>query len=492
MKNHMSVSEQAAKRKIEIKRRRAMNKPKRARAFDGAAIGRLTHSWQAGNASADGDLRGSLTLLRARSRDLIRNHDHMRRFISLCVSNVVGPKGFSLQVRGKDRNSGKLDEGANGFLEEDFREWGRDCETSGKLTFTDVCKLFIKQVMGDGEFLAMHVDGAGNDDRYRLQILDPDLLDDSRNDTYTRTGNPIRMGVEYDAQMRPVAYHLRDHHPNDYTYVLGDKKYRRIEADKIIHCYIVERPGQSRGIPAAITAMIRMRNLKGYEEAEVINKRIAASKMGFFTRNGEGVGYEGEVDENDELSMEAEPGVFETLPDGVDFKAFDPTADGTSYADFVKTTLRSIASGLGVNYNTLANDLEGVNYSSIRAGVLEDRELWMAMQEWMVECFLRPVYLHWLRNHLAFNSGIPITAFDKFKAHEWMPRRWSWVDPKKDVEAAIMAIDNGLKTRGQVIRESGLDPETVWKDLAEENARLRELGVLVDATAEEADQATAD
>jgi len=39
------------------------------------------------------------------------------------------------------------------------------------------------------------------------------------------------------------------------------------------------------------------------------------------------------------------------------------------YSAFVKAHLQGIASGLGISYHALANDLEGVNYSSIRAGV---------------------------------------------------------------------------------------------------------------------------
>lgn len=482
----MSVTEQARRRAIEIKQRRA--KARQSRSFDAAITSRLTSTWRAGNLSADAELRGDIKTLRARSRDLYRNNDHMRRFVNLAVSNIVGSKGFTLQVRGKDRNTGEPDKAANDFLESDFADWAQDCDVTGKLTFRELCKLYVRQVFIDGEFLAIKVDGTTNADRFKLQILDPDQLDDTRNEQFGK--NLIRMGVEVNAAGEPVAYHILQSHPNDLTYRTGGRIYQRIEASRVIHNFIIERPNQSRGIPQGVTAMMRLRNLKGYEEAEVINKRISASKMGFFERNNDGEGYEGEFEDDGSISMEAEPGVFETLPNGVTLNSFDPTSDGTSYADFVKSTLRGVASGLGVNYNTLANDLEGVNYSSIRAGVLEDRELWMALQEWMADVFLRPVYKHWLRNHLTFNSGMPATTYDKFKHHDWQPRRWAWVDPKKDIDAAVIAIDNGLKTRAQVIRESGLDPEQVWADLAAENAKLRELGVLVDATPAENSHST--
>ena len=62
--------------------------------------------------------------------------------------------------------------------------------------------------------------------------------------------------------------------------------------------------------------------------------------------------------------MNVEAGSFVSLPNGVDFKAFDPDHPTSQFESFVKSILRQIASGLNVPYNELANDLEGVSYSS--------------------------------------------------------------------------------------------------------------------------------
>jgi len=171
--------------------------------------------------------------------------------------------------------------------------------------------------------------------------------------------------------------------------------------------------------------------------------------------------------------------VFEQLPDGMGFTPFDPDYPHQQFGAFVKTCLRGVASGLGVSYNSLSNDLEGVNYSSIRAGVLEDREAWKATQEWMSERFLRRVYLNWLPQALGLGvilgqggSPLPLSRLDKFSRHTWRPRRWDWVDPLKDTNANVIAVNNGLKSRQQIIRESGGDPEQVWSELEAEAERL--------------------
>jgi len=56
-------------------------------------------------------------------------------------------------------------------------------------------------------------------------------------------------------------------------------------------------------------------------------------------------------------------------------------------------------------------------------------------------------------------------------------RRWAWVDPQKDGNANKLAIDNRLKSRSQIMRESGDDPESVWREIQHEEEIMRELGI---------------
>lgn len=101
--------------------------------------------------------------------------------------------------------------------------------------------------------------------------------------------------------------------------------------------------------------------------------------------------------------------------------------------------------------------------------------MWMAEQGWLIEAFLRPVYEGWLRSALLAQavtypggSALPATKLDKFLAHHWQGRRWAWVDPQKDIEANIAAINAKLKSRREVIAEQGRDIEDVWMQLQAE------------------------
>jgi capsid protein len=121
--------------------------------------------------------------------------------------------------------------------------------------------------------------------------------------------------------------------------------------------------------------MTQLKQLNGYLEAELVASRTSASKMGFFTSpDGEGFTGDGEAQVGNDRNMNVEAGSFVQLPNGVDFKAFDPNHPTSQFESFIKSVLRQIASGLNIPYNELANDLEGVSYSSLRQSVLEASE----------------------------------------------------------------------------------------------------------------------
>jgi lambda family phage portal protein len=246
----------------------------------------------------------------------------------------------------------------------------------------------------------------------------------------------------------------------------------------MIHAFRQDRIGQTRGTPWTTTAMTRLKMLGGYEESELVAARISASKMGFFTSEA-GDDYQGNGEDGDgTIRMELQPGTFEQLPAGVEFKPFDPQHPSTAFRDFEKAMLRGIASGLGVSYTSLANDLEAVSYSSIRQGLLEERDFWRTVQFWMIEHFCQPVYERWLRQALDAGAlNLPAAKYFKFRSTQWVPRGWQWVDPRNEAEAQITAINAGLMTRTQALAERGLDIEDVLRERQAEDEMIAEFDI---------------
>lgn len=461
--------------------RRTPTAPRRKRGFDAASTGRLFADWALGTKSADADIRYALKAMRARSRDLVQNNDYARRYLDLVAANVVGPKGIQLQVRAREPD-GRLDQRANQLLEQSFYDWGRTgtCTVDGRLSWVDAQRMFMESVARDGECFVLFVEDNANPWRFRLQFLDPDLIDQDKN-TQLANGAQIRMGIEVDSSGRPAAYHVRARHPDDYQHSGQDAREVRIPAERMIHAFRADRIGQTRGTPWTATAMTRLKMLGGYEEAELVAARISASKMGFFTSDsGDEYGADGADEDTGNLRMEVQPGQFEQLPKGVSFTPFDPQHPATAFASFEKAMLRGIASGLGVSYTSLANDLESVSYSSIRQGLLEERDFWRMQQFWAIEHFCQPVYARWLRQTL--DSGVvnlPAAKLPKFSATQWVPRGWQWVDPRNEAEAQITAIAAGLMTRTQALAERGLDIEDVLRERQAEDELMAEMGVVL-------------
>lgn len=456
-------------------------RPKGSRSYSAAAVSRLTSSWTTQSVSADHDLLYTLPRLRARSRELEQNNDYVKRYLALLDQNVVGPNGIELEARLLAQDGMSYKRKTNETIETAWEAWGErgTCDVTGKLCWTDVQRLVLRTVARDGECLVRLVRDFPNDFAFAVQVLEADYLDVQFNQERLPNGNRIRMGIEQDVWGRPVAYHLFRTNPADVTGAPAAQYRERVPADEIIHVHQVTRPGQTRGIPWMHSAMLRLNMLGGYEEAELVAARTAACKGGFYT-SPTGEEFIGDaVDANGNIVESMEPGTFTQLPAGVTFTPFDPTHPTTSFADFVKGVLRGVASGLNVSYNTLASDLEGVNYSSIRQGVLDDRDGWRVLQAFLIENLCEPVFAAWL-DMAMLSQQLDLSLFDLprvLDGCEWQARGWSWVDPLKDMNADIEAINNGLKTRTQCLAERGLDIEDVFAQLQQERELAAQYGL---------------
>lgn len=467
--------------RVQTPARRTVLRGGARRSFNAAAQTHLTHSFDGEHISLNEDLERSLRVMRSRSRQLAKNNDYVKHFLRMVQNHVIGPQGFALSVPCR-RPDGSIDDADKAFVEGVFGRWGKRgvCDVTGRLSLVQLERLVILMCARDGEAIVRRVKQPGlNPFGYALQLLDPVLLDESYRADFT-DGRRIRMGVETNPWGRPIAYHFL----SDVESPWGSHRVR-VDASEIWHLFLQDEPNQVRGVPWIHTAMRRLNDLGGFEEAAVIAARVGASNMGFYIPPADASANAGALadeqikneDGSVELVKDATPGTFEELPPGYDFKQFDPDYPHQYFGDFVKAMLRGVASGIGADYNTLANDLEGVNYSSIRAGKLETQDAWTCLQGWFRECLLDPLGTEWLG--MAFLSGqlapLPVSKFDKFDCFTWQGRRWPWVDPKKDMEARQLELDNCLTSYSAVMRELGRDPEATWRELEKDKERLAKL-----------------
>ena len=443
--------------------------------YAGAQSSRLTLDWIMSHKSVDQEVRGALIDLRSRARELVRNTSWVRRYTKMLVQNIVGSKGIRLQAR--MQKAGKPFEVGNKRLESAWAEWGRPgtCTVDGKHSWRGLQGLVIQNMPSDGEALIRIVRNFDNDFGFALQVLDPDQLDEKHNVLRDpTTGNEIRMGVELNSWGRPVAYHIWSGHPSEWN----KRTRKRVPAEDIIHLGDPDRPGQTRYVPWVVAVMLDLNMLSGYFEAELVASRVAASQAAFFTRKeGDIGGNPDEAKSSDPLLVPVEPGTYTALPVGVDVTAFKPEHPTTAFKDFVKSVLRSVATGLNVSYTALAGDLEGVNYSSIRQGVLDERDAYRDKQQWMIEHFHQRVYEEWLPWAVLSGRLDSRVSADQYSNIIWQPRGWTWVDPLKDQQAIIKGIENQLGSRTQALALQGVDYPEVIEDLEREEELKKLKGI---------------
>lgn len=460
------------------------------RRFEAARLDRTTANWLATEASINEELRSDLNALRKRGRQLVNNNDYARKFRGMVENNIIGPGGIRLQAK-VENSPGKPDAAANDAIEQAWRQWGQACDVTGAMSFRDLCESLVGGLPSDGEFLVRMVRGqdAGNPFQFALQLIDVDRIDTAFNGAYD--GNTVIMGVEVDQYRRPVAMHLFEAHPNDG--VRTGRRRVRILASELIHRFRVERAEQMRGIPWMSPGMLSLHHLGGFMLSAVLAAEHGANHYGFFEQAesaapGAPIGkIEGEGADATVVTT-SQPGVYDTLPTGYTFKPHESKYPNEVFGPFVKTALQRVATGWRVAYHSLANDLQGVSFSSIRSGALEERDRWMADQEWFIGAFMEPVFQAWLQMSLlagaitmANGSAIPAAKLSKFSRHEWQPRRWDWVDPKSDMEAKVLSIRAGLTSPQDVCAAMGNDFEDTLKAIKAANDLARLYGVNLNA-----------
>lgn len=467
------------------------------RGFEAAETPHYAESFNPRLVSINEDLRAQLRTMRGRSTWLARNNEWARRYQLLQRVNVLGPAGVRLQMRLTKRD-GTPNEEVNTRIERAWSKWGKRgaCDVSGR-AWAQCERILLDGVSRDGEILIRLVDGYGPH-RFGVQILNPSVLDVELWREYG--GRRVRMGVEVDDFGKPVAYWLRAARTGD---VDGAEQqigvHTRVPADRIIHRYIDEEIDQLRGMPSLAVGSRRLWLAQEYENSAAVASRNAAQRLGFFfTPNGEApesfadelvsakleqLKAEGKNPTAEEIKAIQDeavrfttsvPGQYDVLPQGVQFQPFESAFPNVDHGEYVNHAVRGWTAGQGVSYVTVGNDLEAVNYSSAQVGILDEREQWKTLQQWLVGDVEQAVFEAWLPRAMLSVPELAALSFDRleayFEAATWQPRRWAGIDPLKEAEANERNLRMGLISRKRIILARGDDPDEIAAEIAAEEA----------------------
>lgn len=442
------------------------------RAYEGAS---LRDGWRPkrSGASANTDHAADATTLRVRARSLVQNVPYIAQGMSSLVANVVGT-GITPNWTGDEAEK----------FNQAWAAWAPFADADGRLDVYGLQAAAYLAMEQDGEVLIRIRPRRASDGLpvpIQFQLLEIDWLDSAK--TETRNGNSIVNGIEYDALGKVYGYWLFDQHPGE----MVSFKSRRsasafVSADKIIHLFSPKRPGQGRGISRLAPVIARTRDLQLYEDAELQRKNLETrlsviasgdpAEMANAPPDTSPAAAVANAQQTGDLGQLASGGITR-IPHGMNMQVVKPEA-APGYVDYVKYQLHIIAAGMGVTYEMMTGDVTEVNFSSARVRILDFRRE-AEVTQWL---HLIPKLCQRMCREFANACELAGVARKASYTVDHATPKWDYVNPQQDVNSDLAEISGGLSSFSEKLRRRGYKPAAVFKELAEDVAELKKLGLL--------------
>ena len=320
--------------------------------------------------------------------------------------------------------------------------------------------------------------------------------------SFASNGNQIINGVELDNLGERVAYWMHKNNPLEMNLKGSSMELLRIPASEMIHFYHSDlgRCGQLRGIPNGVQSLVPLKVWSEYDDNESIKASSQAGYTAFVrrstpspeqleqmvaleaakARNGSVTDTKLHDDGTGVAAVNLEAGTVQVLADDEDM-TFAPTYNSTGGDSFsYRTALRS-AAGLGVSHYALTGDLSKVNDRVLRFAANEERRLIkQRLNLFTIPQLCKRVW-QWSVESAVLSGAIQTENFAqnkrKYLKIDFIPEAFAYLQPVQDVNAKVIALNNGLAARDTTLREMNLVPEQVDNSRAESLQREKSLGI---------------
>ena len=398
-------------------------------------------------------------------------------------------------------------------VKREFSLWAddkRSCDACGTNNFYELQQMLFSSWLMSGDVFVLIQEGKADQRRpykLRLRALEADRVATPYDSGFvftlttgknTANGNTIYDGVEVDGGGKPVAYHIRNANPLDFTR-LDSKQFTRIEAEgkttglpNILHIMTAHRPEQYRGVSFLAPVIISLLQVGRYTEAEL----AAAVVNAFFTvyitseENGEDPAREAYGDDQSEVSdseyeYEMGPGQVNILPPGEKPEPIKAEHPSGGFGAFMDAIVSQIGAALEIPKEILLKQFTA-SYSASRGALLEAWKSFKTYRQWFVNDFCDPVYELFLCEAVASGRVVAPGFFsDPAVRKAWLKCQWigpaqGQLDPVKEVNAEILACQNGFSTyEDSALRLNGSDFNANVERLATELKLMTEAGLIM-------------
>ncbi|HLJ13440.1 MAG TPA: phage portal protein [Bryobacteraceae bacterium] len=417
----------------------------RSYAWDVAGSGNRLANWNAQPTAVNAWVDNPV-MVRARSEGEFRNNAWAKKITDATLAAVIGAAGLVPQFKDK-------------AIADAWGAWADNCDAAGRLDWVQFLWLVLQTVIVSGEcFIRFGV----NPDAavpLTLQVLGPEFLDTSRVDANTYAG------IQYDG-LRRAGYWLYERHPT-----LAPLHSVFVPHTECLHVFRPITPGAERGVPWLADVLLALRELAEYQEAETVRAKVASLYCGYVqTADGSNPLH------TTNAVPTLEPGSMVRLQPGEIVEFSRPPEAGKTYDPFVRSVLRKIASGAGVPYEVLANDISSCTFASGRMVLLEwARSIDAIQHAFIVPQVCAPIMARWMR------QAVSLSVIPAAQPARWIGPRISMLDEKSETAAVIAKIRAGLMSRSEAVSEMGWVAEDIDREIAADNARADELGLVLDS-----------
>lgn len=467
--------------------------------------------WHPARTYSKGQREEERSLLSSRVEDLYANNGTARSAVNSLAVNIVGA-GLTPQSIIPWRELGVDHDEAQDIqnrIEWLWSEWSADAHYRGQYDFSTMQSLACRSLIRYGEFVQIPIveKSPRNGCRFRLRLQDVSpvrLLT-----PYDRLLDPFfHDGVEVDIYGVPKAYWIASPDPVmgaiETTFLTSNDFVRYPAAGPmgrrgIFHVFHAEEEEQFRGVSALAPVVSFLRSFTDSIDNELLAEVMASSFPIFIgIQQGTGAlpgvvqtGYEMGPDGMPEKVryQEAKPAQILYGNPGEAPQVLESSRPSQNFLNFCDLILHQIGACVGIPYEVLTKDYSKTTYSSARAALLEAWRVFDCYRRFFVAQYCQPVFAMVVEE--AFLGGLldlPVSVDDFYRqkrlwtnAHWIGPSRGS-IDPLKEVQADVAAINAGLKTRSEAIAERGGVFEDVTQRLADENALRETLGVVTQET----------
>lgn len=421
--------------------------------------------------------------LRVMARDLDNNHDLASGVLDILVNKTVGSGiRYEPQVMGLN---GELHDEFNEILLDRHERWSEAPDVTREMSRSEMERLFARTWFRDGEAFKVYHMGHitklphPTDTLLSLDVFEPDLCPFG----YNRDGENIIQGIQKNGWGRPTYYYFHKDHPGQpRTGFLNGDQLKKVSANYVNHIKSTKRLRQTRGVSVFHNIMLRLDDLKDYEEAERIAARITA-KMVMYTRKGLPDMYGDDNFKDAERSRthyENGMTMLDLLP-GEDVGAIDTNRPNTNLGGFRKVQMAAIAAGVGASASSVSKSYDGT-YSAQRQEMVEQQENYDVLQDLFINHSCRPDYKKFVDmtllggdkdlNKLLYEID-KRTLYDLECYGATMP----WVDPDKETKGIERNLDNQLMSQSEAIRKRGKNPKRVFEQIARDERLKKRYGI---------------